>query len=80
MKKENTQLKTKLHSTQFWLVAVGAAIGGIVAGVIGIIVFAQRKPYPAELIPDQAKCPRCGWTIDPADDVCGNPDCRTRLR
>ena len=80
MKTENSTLKSKLQTTQFWLVAVGAAIGVVVAGLIWFVAFSQRKHSSPGLGPEQTKCPRCGWKIDRSDEVCGNPDCRTRFK
>jgi hypothetical protein len=80
MKDKSSQLEAKLNKTQVWLVIVGAAIGTFVAFVAGIIVLAQRKTSLVEPSQQRPTCPRCGWTVAASDSVCGNPDCKTRLK
>lgn len=79
MEKNESELKAQLRTTQYWLIGVGAIIGAVIAGVVGIILLGKRGAS-SSINHDQTKCPRCGWTVNPAEGVCGNPDCRTRLR
>jgi len=79
---DNLSLKftTNARPRRSWILPVSGVICVVVVCGIILVIARRRKEAPATNARPHSNCPRCGWIMRPDQYVCGNPECKTRLK